>query len=128
MQAWAECIANAAKIGGIEQEELDWDSYDKIKREMALEQLQQAAEKAKAKEMACIRAERALQAKVEKEREENAKHRAELNKKKEKIEGRKEQLVVSHKLKLREKLIKVKPNKSFMRNCDAIEANYLYHI
>lgn len=84
MQAWAECIANAAKIGGIEQEELDWDSYDKIKREMALEQLQQAAEKAKAKEMACIRAERALQAKVEKEREENAKHRAELNKKKKK--------------------------------------------
>ncbi|KAL2474083.1 trichohyalin-like [Forsythia ovata] len=58
----AVSIANAAKIGGIEQQELDWDSYDKIKREIALKQLQQAAEQAKAKEMARVRAERAEKA------------------------------------------------------------------
>ncbi|KAK4373947.1 hypothetical protein RND71_004624 [Anisodus tanguticus] len=65
-QSWAESIANAAKVGGSDQEELEWDSYDKIKREIALEQLQLAAEKAKAKEMARIRAERAAQRKTEK--------------------------------------------------------------
>lgn len=137
LQAWAESIANAAKIGGIEQQELDWDSYHKIKREIALKQLQQATEKAKAKEMARIQAERASQAKAEKtakltqkkkEREENAKHRAELNKKRnKKSKEEKEQLAVSHELKLRERLIKVKPNESLMRNCDTIEVNYLYH-
>ncbi|CAA2953475.1 golgin subfamily A member 6 22 [Olea europaea subsp. europaea] len=122
LQAWAESIANAAKIGGIEQQELDWDSYHKIKREIALKQLQQATEKAKAKEMARIQAERASQAKAEKtakltqkkkEREENAKHRAELNKKRnKKSKEEKEQLAVSHELKLRERLIKIHRKKS----------------
>ncbi|KAL2476411.1 hypothetical protein Adt_37147 [Abeliophyllum distichum] len=122
LREWADSIANAAKDGGIEQQELDWDSYDKIKREIALEQLQHAAEKAKAKEMARVRAERASQAKAEKmakltqkkkEREENAKCRAELNKKRnKKSKEEKEQLAVSHELKLRERLIKIHRKKS----------------
>ncbi|KAL2496464.1 hypothetical protein Fot_40221 [Forsythia ovata] len=122
LREWADSIANAAKVGGIEQQELDWDSYDKIKREIALEQLQHAAEKAKVKEMARVRAERASQAKAEKmakltqkkkEREENAKCRAELNKKRnKKSKEEKEQLAVSHELKLRERLIKIHRKKS----------------
>ncbi|KAK3030280.1 hypothetical protein RJ639_039863, partial [Escallonia herrerae] len=59
--SWKESIAKAAKQGGTGQEELNWDSYDGMKKEIAPEQLQWAANKAKAKEMARIRAERAAQ-------------------------------------------------------------------
>lgn len=62
MESWATTIATAAKRGGKGEQELDWDSYEKIEQEMALQyQLQQSAEKAKANEMARIRAERAAQ-------------------------------------------------------------------
>lgn len=42
-----ESIAVAAKKGGKEEQELDWDSYDKIKQEMRHQKLQRVAEKAK---------------------------------------------------------------------------------
>ncbi|PWA50958.1 inactive receptor kinase [Artemisia annua] len=51
---WAESIATAAKKGRHGQQELDWDSYEKIIREMALQKLQRSADVAKAKEMAQI--------------------------------------------------------------------------
>ncbi|XP_021288301.1 uncharacterized protein LOC110419534 isoform X2 [Herrania umbratica] len=54
--SWLESIAEAARKGGTDQPELDWDSYDKIKQGIALEQLQWATEKAKGKEMAKVRA------------------------------------------------------------------------
>ncbi|KAL0282619.1 UNVERIFIED_CONTAM: hypothetical protein Sangu_2481500 [Sesamum angustifolium] len=69
LQSWAESIAIAAKIGGNDEQELDWDSYDKLKQEIALLQIHRAAEKAKAKEIARTRAERAAQAKAEKDGE-----------------------------------------------------------
>lgn len=62
---WMEIIAKAAKKGGSGEEELDWDSYEKIKEEMILlNQLQRVTEKAKAKEMAKIKAEKEAQIKA----------------------------------------------------------------
>lgn len=60
--SWRESIAVAAKKGGKEEEELDWDSYDEIKQEMLHQKLQRVAEKAKLKE---TRAENAKKSKVE---------------------------------------------------------------
>ncbi|CAJ1978502.1 unnamed protein product [Sphenostylis stenocarpa] len=50
--SWTQSIANAAKKGGIGQEELDWDSYNKIKRQLELHQLMLAKEKRRKKLMA----------------------------------------------------------------------------
>ncbi|XP_075098253.1 uncharacterized protein LOC107787021 isoform X1 [Nicotiana tabacum] len=120
-QSWAESIANAAKAGGSDQEELEWDSYDKIKREIALEQLQSAAEKAKAKEMARIRAERAAQRKTEKmqrlaqrrkEREEKQKVGGKINRPRRRSKQEKEELAVAEELKLKAKLVKIQKKKS----------------
>ncbi|KAK8591510.1 hypothetical protein V6N13_031552 [Hibiscus sabdariffa] len=57
--SWMKSIAEAARKGGSDQAELEWDSYDKIKQEIVLEQLQWATEKAKGKEIAKVRAENA---------------------------------------------------------------------
>ncbi|KAM3320637.1 inner centromere protein A isoform X1 [Capsicum chacoense] len=135
-QIWAESIANGAKVGGSDQEELEWDSYEKIKREIALEQLQLAAEKAKAKEMARIRAERAAQRKTE-----NMQRLAQRRKEqveKQKVEGKtkrprrrskqeKEELAVAEELKLKAKLVKIHQKKKptlghvFREHCRAWE-------
>ncbi|KAI3466060.1 hypothetical protein Pfo_022723 [Paulownia fortunei] len=122
LQSWAESIARAAKIGGGDQQELEWDSYDKLKREISLLQIHQAAEKAKAKEMARIRAERAAQVKAEKmarlaqkrrEREENAKVRGEsIRKRNKKSKEEKEKLAEYQEEKLKERLMKIHKKKS----------------
>lgn len=119
---WTESIAKAAKDGGNDQQELDWDSYDKIKQEMALQRLQWAVDRAKAKEMAkkqaaLARAEKAALKKAEKiaklaekkkEREQKAKARREIKRK----AGRKsEKKGVSPGLKLMKRLIKVKTHR-----------------
>lgn len=56
--SWAESIAEAARRGGINEKELNWDSYEILKEEIASRQLQRAAEKAKEKESKRIRAEK----------------------------------------------------------------------
>jgi len=61
-----ESIAEAASRGGINEEELRWDSYHALKEEIALLQLQRAAEKTKKKEMKKIQAEKRVQEKAEK--------------------------------------------------------------
>ncbi|KAF2290822.1 hypothetical protein GH714_015624 [Hevea brasiliensis] len=38
--SWTKSIAEEARKGGIDQKELDWDSYDKIKEEITLQQIQ----------------------------------------------------------------------------------------
>lgn len=118
MQLWAESIAKSAKNGGSDQDELDWDSYDKIKREIALEQLKRDKDKAKAKEMKQIRAARAAQVKAEemarlaekrKERELKAKTRGEMKRKTHrKSKEEKEELAIAQELKLKARLTKVK--------------------
>lgn len=117
MQSWAESIAIAAKIGGNDEQELDWDSYDKLKQEIALLQIHQAAEEAKAKEMARTRAERSAQAKVEKMarlaqkrrvQEENSKVTGEsVRKRNKKSKEEKEKLAEFQEVKLKERLMKV---------------------
>ncbi|XVF18697.1 hypothetical protein REPUB_Repub11eG0045200 [Reevesia pubescens] len=62
--SWMKSIAEAARKGGSDQVELEWDSYDKIKQEISLEQLQWAAEKARGKEMAKVRAATAKEEKI----------------------------------------------------------------
>ncbi|XP_057952323.1 uncharacterized protein LOC131146629 isoform X1 [Malania oleifera] len=62
--SWMESIADAAKKGGTDQQELEWDSYDKLKEEMAVQQLQWVADKAK--EMAEQRAGTRVQARAKK--------------------------------------------------------------
>ncbi|XP_031488680.1 uncharacterized protein LOC116256443 isoform X2 [Nymphaea colorata] len=49
---WQGIIAEAARIGGIEQQELEWDSYDKQQLEIRQAELQEKAEQEKAKEIA----------------------------------------------------------------------------
>ncbi|GKV02077.1 hypothetical protein SLEP1_g14559 [Rubroshorea leprosula] len=120
--SWLESIAEAAKKGGSDQEEINWDSYEKIKQEIALQQLQRAAQKAKAKETAKLRAEKAKKAKAEKlarvarkrkEREEKAKAKRELKRKtcgkSKKDEGKMEG---SQGFKLKQRLTKIRRKKS----------------
>ncbi|KAM7250225.1 hypothetical protein ACFE04_022108 [Oxalis oulophora] len=64
--SWLESIANYAKMGAKDEEELDWDSYEKMKQTIAAQQLQRAADKATAIEMLKKRKERAAEAKAEK--------------------------------------------------------------
>lgn len=120
--SWAESIAKAAKKGGSDQEELDWDSYDKIKEEIALQQLQWAENKKKAKELAKMRAERAARARAEKmamlaekrrERERQAEARGEIKRETtRKSKEDKEGLAVAKGLKLKERLTKLHKKKS----------------
>lgn len=42
LSSWADSIAEAAKRGGSGQRELQWDSYGKIKEEIAIEQRHQS--------------------------------------------------------------------------------------
>lgn len=87
--SWCDNIAKTAKKGLGDQEELDWDSFDKIKSELALQKLKRMAEKEAAKIIAKVRAQRAAEAKraklarlaqKRKEREEKRKEREEKKK------------------------------------------------
>ena len=49
--SWSKSTVRAAEDGGIDQQELEWDGYDKIK-EKTFKQLQGAIEKEKAEERA----------------------------------------------------------------------------
>ena len=103
--SWAESIAKVAKKGGSGQQELDWDSFNKIKQEMILQQLQWTAEKAKAKEMGKIRSRLAQK---RKEREEKARARGEIKRKTHrKLKEDKEDFAVPQVSKLKQKLTKV---------------------
>lgn len=115
MQSWGESIALAAKKGGADQQELEWDSYEKFKLEAA----RQNAEEAKMKELARVRKERVAKVKAalkmarlaqkKREWEENAKVRQESTRKRNKwSKEEKEKLVEFQEEKLKERLMKVK--------------------
>ncbi|KAI3914896.1 hypothetical protein MKX01_018065, partial [Papaver californicum] len=92
---WAERIAEAARLGGCDQHELNWVSHEKIKEELVLKQLQLTAHKAREKGIAKLRRARAgkereekmaniaqrRKTRIEKEREEKAKPRVEIKRK-----------------------------------------------
>ncbi|KAG8659984.1 hypothetical protein MANES_02G100500v8 [Manihot esculenta] len=119
--SWSKSIAEAARKGGIDQQELDWDSYDKIKEEVTLKQLQRAKDKEKAKELAKITAERAAQAKAEKiakfaqkrkEREEKAKAREAKKKASRRSKKKARKLSFVQELTLKQRLTKIRKKKS----------------
>lgn len=136
--SWAESIAKAAKKGGSDQEELDWDSYDKIKEEIALQQLQWAENKKKAKELAKMRAERAARARAEKmamlaekrrERERQAEARGEIKRETtRKSKEDKEELAVAKGLKLKERLTKLHKKKSINGQVASLREMVISHI
>ncbi|KAI4356148.1 hypothetical protein L6164_000194 [Bauhinia variegata] len=122
MKSWAESIAKAAKKGGSGEQELDWDSYDKIKQEILLHhQLQCVAEKAKAKEIARMRAEKAAQIKAikkvmltqrKKEHKERTKERGDPKTKLSKAKEDESGLEVVQEVKLNQRLTKIHLRKS----------------
>ncbi|KNA03460.1 hypothetical protein SOVF_209010 isoform B [Spinacia oleracea] len=63
--SWTESIAEAARRGGINEEQLNWDSYERLKVEMAFQRLQWDEEKEKEKDMKRIRAEKKVQKRVQ---------------------------------------------------------------
>ncbi|XP_052301206.1 uncharacterized protein LOC7455960 isoform X2 [Populus trichocarpa] len=121
--SWSKSIARAAKEGGIDQQELDWDGYDKIEEEITLKQLQGAIEKAKAEERAKRTVEREAKEREEKmarvaqkreKREEKVKAREEAKRKAHRESKRKteESSSVARKLTLKRRLTKIRKRKS----------------
>ncbi|CAK7327692.1 unnamed protein product [Dovyalis caffra] len=114
--SWSKSIARAAKEGAIDQQELDWDGYDKIKEEITLRQLQGTIEKTKAEEIAKRTVEREAKEREEKmariaqkrkEREEKAKPREEVKRKAcRKSKKKTEESSVVRKLTLKKRLTK----------------------
>ncbi|PKA53350.1 hypothetical protein AXF42_Ash010080 [Apostasia shenzhenica] len=68
--SWAGYIAEAARLGGDDQRDLHWDSFQNIKADIAFTYLQQRAEKAKAQEAAKVTAEKAARTRAEKRAQE----------------------------------------------------------
>lgn len=115
--SWLDSIAEASRKGGSYQRELEWDSYDKIKQEIALEQLHWATERAKGKEMAKRRAATAKAEKMariaQKRKEQEVKEKARELKKKMQGKSKKEVKVAnSQGLKLKQRLTMIRKKKS----------------
>ncbi|GER53457.1 Rho GTPase activation protein (RhoGAP) with PHdomain [Striga asiatica] len=116
MLSWAQSIAKAAKVGMSDEKELYWDSYNKLKEEIAL-QIHHTAQEADGKAIARVRAQRAAQEKSEKmarlpqerrEHEENVKAREGSFKKRNlKSEEEIERLAEFREERLKEKIMKI---------------------
>lgn len=112
---WTKSIAEAARIGDCDQEELEWHSYEKMKSDLLAEHLQWKAEKERAKEVAKIKAEmyvkvraenaaRLAQKRLEKQEREKARVMKALARKK--SENKKLKMALSKGLKLKARLTK----------------------
>ncbi|XP_051135176.1 stress response protein NST1 [Andrographis paniculata] len=129
LQSWAEAIAEAAKVGGPEQTELEWDSYIKLKQEMARIQICRAAERAEAKEAARARAERAAQLRAERtawkrRQQEEKEEAASVPKRKRKSKEEKEKLAEFQELKLKERLMKIRRKKSRINRVSNVQRRW----
>ncbi|CAL0303740.1 unnamed protein product [Lupinus luteus] len=123
IEAWEESIAKAAKKGVGGGQELNWDSYEKMQKEMFLDyQLQCTAQKARAKEMAKAKAEKAAQKKAikrvilsqrKKGRQDRTKARGDIKSQpRKKVKEGKGDLQVGEEFKLHPKLTKVHVSKT----------------
>ncbi|KAF5728053.1 inner centromere protein isoform X4 [Tripterygium wilfordii] len=110
--SWAKSIAKAAKKGGTDQQELDWDSYDKQEQEIALQESQRAAGKVKAKELAKMRAAQdriARYALKQKKLEEKARVRREIKRNAlKRSKSDLEECVAAQEWKLKQRLMKIR--------------------
>ncbi|KAK4849761.1 hypothetical protein QYF36_000605 [Acer negundo] len=138
--SWSKSIAKAAKDGWTDQQELNWDSYEKLEQEMTVQQLQLAADKAKAKEMAkktrekaaLQRAEKVAMAKAQKmarqsqkrkDQEEKAKARREIKRKAGRKSKKDGELSISQGLKLKRRLTKIHKKKSVIGPGNLVNSN-----
>ncbi|KAK8507413.1 hypothetical protein V6N12_072675 [Hibiscus sabdariffa] len=115
--SWMKSIAVAARKGGSDQLELEWDSYDKMKQEIALEQLRWATEKAKGKEIAKVRAERARAERIariaQKKKEQEEKEKTRELKRRMLEKSKKDEKVADHEgRKLKQRLQMIRKRKS----------------
>lgn len=115
LQLWAESIARVAKTGGSDQKELEWDSYEKMKRAIALQHLERAAQMGKQKEMARLLAERAAREREERkkilaQRKQKLAQKAKVRKRKRSKEER-EEFAANQESKLKAKLMKIHKQK-----------------
>ncbi|XP_021775895.1 uncharacterized protein LOC110739732 [Chenopodium quinoa] len=120
--SWAESIAEAARRGGVGEELLNWDSYERLKVEIALRRLQWVEEKAKVKDMKRIRAEKKVQKRVQNitrvaQKKLELKQKDELRAKKKAMSRRKrrekkEELGASTELSTTDRLVKIFGKKS----------------
>ncbi|GAA0148331.1 hypothetical protein LIER_07806 [Lithospermum erythrorhizon] len=113
LQSWAESIARSAKIGFSDQQELQWNSYDIMEREIALQQLLCAEEKAKEKETSRMKRSQAKEERMErlahKSKKRDEKRKARNSKKPKK--GR-NKLDVVHGVNLKAMIMKVHKKKT----------------
>lgn len=112
---WARSIAEAAKEGGLDQQELRWDSYRKLKADLMFQYLEYRLEKEKAKEIKRLRAEEKAKVRAEKleklarqrkEKEEMAKSRKIEALVRKKLKDEKRKIALSRGLKLKARLTK----------------------
>ncbi|CAL1386324.1 unnamed protein product [Linum trigynum] len=119
--SWEESIAKAAKDGGLDEQRLNWNSYNEIEEEITRQQLQFATEKAFAKELAKIKSATlakekeekiAILAQRKKEREEKEKARAAMRRKarRRSVKNRGKSPVTQEFL-LKQKLVKIRRQK-----------------
>lgn len=114
---WARYVAEAAKRGGEDQRELDWDAFQKINAELNFEYLQEREEKLKAREAAKLEAEI-----VARERAEGLARRRRINEEKAKTKAlarqnlleRKNKKILATDLKLIKTLAKIRCCKKTM--------------
>ncbi|CAO2827790.1 unnamed protein product [Amaranthus hypochondriacus] len=108
--SWADSLAEAARIGGVDEEQLDWDSYERLKVEMAFQRFQLDEEKAVEKEKKRIRAEKKVQ---ERKRKKNAELRDKKKRKKSsKTRVEKDGLAASSEISITDRLTKILAKKS----------------
>lgn len=115
---WAGAVANAAQKGSRDQQELEWDSYEKMKSDILIQHLQWKTERERQKEIEKRRAERALKAKSDKtiRHHQERKDDQEVKRKRSKgnlkqPEEKKNVLATPRHAKLRAKLTKVIPGR-----------------
>lgn len=113
---WQRSIAEAAKEGGHGQQQLDWDSFHKIKAGSVSQQLQWKADKGSAKQIAKLRAEIVARVRAEKaarladqmdDKEDNTNAKVVEALPQKKSEGERKNVALRKILKLKERLSKV---------------------
>ncbi|OAY77402.1 hypothetical protein ACMD2_22002 [Ananas comosus] len=112
---WQRSIAEAAKEGGHGQQQLDWDSFHKIKAGSVSQQLQWKADKGSAKQIAKLRAEIVARVRAEKaarladqmdDKEDNTNAKVVEALPQKKSEGERKNVALRKILKLKERLSK----------------------
>lgn len=108
MSIWTQNIAEAAKRGGNDQQELNWNSYDKIREEIAIEKEKEKIAEVQRKMERVIR----LAQKRNKHDEQRGNSGGEIKRRaRRKSKEEREEMIVVDGLKLKERLTKIHKRK-----------------